>query len=68
MAQSSGLENSLICESGEKVKPALTTVSIVPQSERPPVKFLVRAHAWVAGSVPGQGASEKQSVNFSLSH
>ena len=27
---------------------------------------VVRAHAWVAGSVPGQGADERQPINVSF--
>ena len=38
------------------------------QSERSPVWFLVRAHAWVVGQVPGWGACERQAINVSLSH
>ena len=37
-------------------------------NEMPPVLFLVRAYAWVAGSVPSQGACRRQLLNVSLSH
>ena len=30
--------------------------------------FLIRAHAWVVGSVPGQGMYERQLIDVSLSH
>ena len=33
----------------------LSGLGIIPQRERSPVQFPVRAHAWVAGLVPGQG-------------
>ena len=33
----------------------LSLLTIVPQSERSPVRFPVRAHAWVAGQVPSGG-------------
>ena len=36
------------------------------QSKRLPVQFLVRAHAYVAGSVPGQGTCERQPIDVSL--
>ena len=39
----------------------------VPHSERWPVQFPVRAHAWVVGLVPGWGMYETQQVNVSLS-
>ena len=32
----------------------LSWLSVVPQSKRSLVQFLVKAHAWVEGSVPGQ--------------
>ena len=38
------------------------------QSERSPVWFLVRAHAWVVGQVPGWGACERRLIDVSLSH
>ena len=41
---------------------------IVPQSKKSLVSFLVRAHAWVAGSVPGWGAYERQPIDVSLLH
>ena len=39
-------------------------LGVIPQSKRSPVQFLVRAHAWVAGSVPWK----RQPINVSLSH
>ena len=33
-------------------------MNVVPQTERPPVQFLVRAHTGVAGSVPTLGTRE----------
>ena len=41
-------------------------LGIIPQSERPPIQFSVRAHAWVAGSVPSLGAYERQLIDVSL--
>ena len=46
----------------------LSWLGIVPQSKRSLVQFLVRAHAWVVGSVPGQGMFERQPIDVSLSH
>ena len=46
----------------------LSWLGIVPWSKLSPVRFLVRAHAWVAGSVPSQGACKRQLTNVSLSH
>ena len=40
-------------------------VGIVPQSERSPVRFPVRAHAWVVGLVPGQAMGESVDPCFS---
>ena len=37
---------------------------IILQSERSLVQFPVRAHAWVAGSVPGWGMCGKQPIVF----
>ena len=38
----------------------LSWLGVIPQSERSPVGFLIRAHAWVAGLVPGQGEYRRQ--------
>ena len=43
-------------------------LSIIPQSERLLVRFLVRAHAWVTGSVPGHAVFNRQPTDVSLSH
>ena len=43
-------------------------VGVVLQSERSPVRLLVRAYTWVAGSVPIWDAYERQSIDVSLSH
>ena len=43
-------------------------LGILPQSKRLPVRFLVRAHAWVAGSVPSRGMYERQPINVFFSH
>ena len=52
--------------------PALTNVAqlvgVILQTERLPVQFLVRAHAWVAGLVPGRGVGRRQLFGVSLSH
>ena len=39
---------------------------IAPQSERSKIQFVVRAHAWVAGSVAGWGLYLRQPINVSL--
>ena len=46
----------------------MAQMGIVPQSEWLPIEFLVRAHAWVAGQVPGAGLGmcERQPINISL--
>ena len=46
----------------------LSWLEVISQSKRLPVQFLVRAHAWVAGSIPGQGVCQRHSINVSLSH
>ena len=43
----------------------LSWLGIVLQSKKSPVQFLVRALAWVAGSVPGQGMYERQQMLLS---
>ena len=40
---------------------------VIPPSNKSPVQFLVRAWAWVLGSVPSWGAYERQPINVSLS-
>ena len=40
-------------------------LATVPQSEASLFQFLVRAHAWVVGSVPGGGAYKRQLINVS---
>ena len=40
-------------------------VALLPQSKRSLVRFLIRAHAWVAGLIPGQG--KRQAIDVSLS-
>ena len=42
---------------------ALSCLGIVLQTERPQVQFCVRAHAWVAALVPGQGTYKRQPVD-----
>ena len=44
----------------------LSWLGIILQSKRYTVRFLVRAPAWVDGSVPGQGSSKRQPINVSL--
>ena len=39
--------------------------SVKVQSKRLPVQFLVRAHAWVAGSVPGWGTYDREPIDVS---
>ena len=46
----------------------LSWLGILPQGERLPVQFPVRAHAWVAGLVSGWGTCERQPVDVSLTH
>ena len=51
-------------------KTALTGVvrlGVVLQSERPPVRFPVRAHAWAVGSVLDRCTYERQPIDVSLS-
>ena len=40
-------------------------LGVVPQSGRLPVLLQVRARAWAAGSVPGQGVCKRQVVDVS---
>ena len=42
--------------------------SVLPYTERLPVRFPVRAHARVAGLVPSRGVHERQPIDVSLSH
>ena len=42
--------------------------SVVPYAKMLQVLFPVRAHAWVVGSIPGQGAYRRQPIDVSLSH
>ena len=35
---------------------------------KPPVRFLVRARAWVAGLVPSRGVCKRQLIDVSLTH
>ena len=44
----------------------LSWLGVVPQNERSPVQVPVRAHAWVANSVPGGGMYKRQLINVSL--
>ena len=46
----------------------LSQLGIIQQSKRSQDRFPVRARAWVAGSVPGQGTYERQLIDISLSH
>ncbi|KAF6109825.1 hypothetical protein HJG60_011016 [Phyllostomus discolor] len=46
----------------------LRWVDVIPQSKRSLVRFLIRAHAWVAGLVPGWGVCKRQLIDVSLSH
>ena len=46
----------------------LSWLSVVPQSKKVPVTFLVRTHAWVAGSIPVPGVYKRKLINASLSH
>ena len=46
----------------------LSWLGIIPQGERLPIRFLVRAHALVAGLVPSLGTYERQPIDISLSH
>ena len=43
----------------------LNWLDVIPQSERSLVRFQVRTHAWVVGSVPSQGTYERQQTNVS---
>ena len=54
----------------KRKKIALTGIvlGLVPQNKKSLVQFLVRAHAWVAGSVPNPGAYKRQIVDVSLLH
>ena len=40
--------------------------SIIPNTERSPVQFPIRTHTWVAGTVPGRSACERQPIDVSL--
>ena len=46
----------------------LSWLGVVQKTGRSQVRFPVRAHAWVAGSVPSQGAYERQPTSVSVSH
>ena len=46
----------------------LSWLGIIPQSERSPVRFPVRAHTYDAGSIPRQGTYKKQPTSVSLLH
>ena len=46
----------------------LSALGVIPQGERPPVRFPVRTRARVAGSVPSWGAGKRQPIAVSLSH
>ena len=47
----------------------LRGLGILPQTERSLVRFLIRAHAWFAGQVPGWGRMRgRQSIDVSLAH
>ena len=41
----------------------LSRLGIVPQTEGSPVRFHIRALAWVADEVPGWGARERQVID-----
>ena len=43
----------------------LSYLGDVPQSKSP-VQFPARAHAWIVGPVPGQGAYKKEPADVSL--
>ena len=46
----------------------LSCFGVVLQTKTSPVQFPVRAHAWVAGSVPGWGTCKRQLISVSLIH
>ena len=46
----------------------LNWLDVDPQSERLPVQFLLRAHAWVAGLILSVGTFRRQPPDVSLSH
>ena len=46
----------------------LSRLSTSLRTKRPLVRFLVRAHAWVAGQVPGWGVQEATNPCVSLAH
>ena len=46
----------------------LSLLGITPQIERSHIRLVARVHAWVAGSVPGQGACGRQLIDVTLSH
>ena len=53
-----------------KIQPWLVCLSGLNTSlltERSPVRFPVRVHAWVAGQVPGGGVASNQSIFLSVS-
>ena len=41
-------------------------LGVVPQTQRSPVRFPVRAFAWVVGLVPGRGPYRRQPVDVSF--
>ena len=44
----------------------VSRLSVVPQSKRSLVQFLVKAHAWVEGSVPGQELRRRKYIKSFL--
>ena len=46
----------------------LSWLGTVPPAKRSPIQLPGRAHTWVAGLVPGQGAYRRQLTDVSLSH
>ena len=46
----------------------LSWLAVIMQSKRLLVQFLVRVHAWVAGSVPSRDLYERKPIDVSLSH
>ena len=46
----------------------LSWLGTIPQSERSPVQFPVRAHVWIADSVPSWGVCKRQPMDVSLSY
>ena len=45
----------------------LSVLGVIPWTKELLVGFPVRVHTWVVGSVPGQGACEKEPIDVSLS-